>query len=182
MPEKNFPEPKNPKIKYLVNREHPIAWLVWTGEGMYMRGTWLPEEYYDDIESYQNSLLKMPTKELDILFRQEEEKERLEDEKKSKEDWQEFRDSGYSFKRKPPDKKKLPAILNPKERITFLKLIIGMAVKGYSYNPEATKSTSVKDIADDLHALGLDIDEDTVRKWLKEAAKILPKGWNTKDA
>lgn len=57
------------------------------------------------------------------------------------------------------------------ERNTFLKLLIGMAVEGYSYDPKASKSTTPREIADDLAGLGIAITDDTVRKYLKEAAQ-----------
>lgn len=62
-----------------------------------------------------------------------------------------------------------------RERDTLLKLVIGMAMKGYRYDPAAAKSSSTKDIADDLVALGMSVSDDTVRKYLKEAANtVLP--------
>lgn len=60
--------------------------------------------------------------------------------------------------------------LNTNERGTLLKLVIGMAIKGYSHDPAASKSTAPKEIADDLAALGMTITDDTVRKYLKQAA------------
>lgn len=57
------------------------------------------------------------------------------------------------------------------ERNTLLKLVIGMAVEGYKYDPKASKSTTPKEIADDLAGLGITITDDTVRKYLKEAAQ-----------
>jgi len=65
--------------------------------------------------------------------------------------------------------------LGNRERDTLLKLIIGMAIKGYGYNPAASKNTSIKEIADDLDSLGISLDVDTVRKWIKEAADTLPR-------
>ena len=65
--------------------------------------------------------------------------------------------------------------LSNRERDTLLKLVIGMAVKGYSHNPAAAKSSAPKDIADDLASLGISVSDDTVRKYLKEAAEfVLP--------
>jgi hypothetical protein len=64
--------------------------------------------------------------------------------------------------------------LSTRTRETALKLIIGMAIKGYGYNPKANKNTAVKEIADDLALLGLQLDVDTVRKWLNEASELLP--------
>ena len=65
--------------------------------------------------------------------------------------------------------------LGTTERNNLLKLVIGMAVKGYSYEPAAKKSPTPKEIADDLADLGISIDPDTVRKYLKESANtVLP--------
>ena len=65
--------------------------------------------------------------------------------------------------------------LNPKERDSVLKLIIGMAVAGYSYDPKAQRSPITKEITDDIASIGLTIDQDTVRRWLQEAAGLLPR-------
>lgn len=61
------------------------------------------------------------------------------------------------------------------ERDTLLKLIIGMAIKGYNHDPAASKSTAPREIADDLSELGMPITDDTVRKYLKLATgTVLP--------
>lgn len=65
--------------------------------------------------------------------------------------------------------------LHVKERETLQKMIIGMAIKGYGHNPEASKNASIQEITDDLASLGISLDADTVRKWIKEAAEILPR-------
>ena len=67
--------------------------------------------------------------------------------------------------------------LGTKERLTVKRLIIGMAVKGYAYNPKADRNSATKEIADDLVHLGISIDVDTVRNWLQESAKELPSDW-----
>jgi hypothetical protein len=59
--------------------------------------------------------------------------------------------------------------LGRNERNTLLKLILGLAIKGYRYDHRAARSPNAKEIADDLADLGLRIDDDTVRKRLKEA-------------
>ena len=63
--------------------------------------------------------------------------------------------------------------LATRERDTLLKLVIGMAITGYKYDPAASKSITPKEIADDLAALGMTITDDTVRKYLKQAADIV---------
>lgn len=68
----------------------------------------------------------------------------------------------------------LETTLNSRERDTLLKLIIGMAVVGYRYDPKATKSDVISDIKRDLSQLGIPISDDTIRGKLKEAQKLLP--------
>ncbi len=59
-----------------------------------------------------------------------------------------------------------------RERESLLQLVLGMAMKGYSYAPNATRSNIVKEIADDLLLAGLSLDEDTIRKYLNEAKAL----------
>ena len=61
-----------------------------------------------------------------------------------------------------------------RERETLLKLVIGMAVGGYGYQPWEKRNSTVQDIAGDLHFSGIGLDPDTVRKWLKLASELLP--------
>jgi len=63
-----------------------------------------------------------------------------------------------------------------RERETALKLIIGLAVDGLGYDPAALKSPIPSEITKKLDKLGIPLDSDTVRKWLREAAELLPKG------
>ncbi len=64
--------------------------------------------------------------------------------------------------------------LHGKERESVLRLIIGLAVGGYGYDPAASRSKVVTDITSDLTEAGVELSDDTVRKWLKEAAELLP--------
>jgi hypothetical protein len=64
--------------------------------------------------------------------------------------------------------------IGPRERDSLLKLVIGMAVVGYRYEPKAERSTRVTEIASDLASVGIQLDADTVRKWLRVAAELLP--------
>lgn len=59
------------------------------------------------------------------------------------------------------------------ERQNMLKAIYGMAVKGYSYNPDEKRSTVVTEIVGDLALVGLAISDDTIRRYLKEAREHL---------
>ena len=73
-----------------------------------------------------------------------------------------------------PEQIEKEKLLGTTERNNLLKLVIGMAVKGYTYDPAALKSTATKEIADDLAAVGISITDETVRKYLRQAAAVLP--------
>jgi hypothetical protein len=61
-----------------------------------------------------------------------------------------------------------------RERASLLKLVLGMATKHYEFKPAASKSPVPKQIADDLAEAGLQINPETVRKFLREAIGLLP--------
>jgi hypothetical protein len=58
-----------------------------------------------------------------------------------------------------------------KERATTLKIILGMAVGGYGYVPGEGRSTAISVITNDIHDIELTIDDDTVRKYLRDAVE-----------
>jgi hypothetical protein len=64
--------------------------------------------------------------------------------------------------------------IGARERDSLLKLVIGMAVAGYVYDPKATRSDKPTEIAGDLERAGVPLDVDTIRKWLRQAAELLP--------
>ena len=64
--------------------------------------------------------------------------------------------------------------LSTKERNTLYKIILGMAVKGYGYDPEASKSHAPKEIEDDLAQLNINLTAETIRRYLKEAHSEFP--------
>ncbi|RVU36698.1 hypothetical protein EOI86_16115 [Hwanghaeella grinnelliae] len=64
--------------------------------------------------------------------------------------------------------------LRTREKESLLKLVIGMALAGYAYDPSAKRSGVPQEIADDLARKGIQLDVDTVRKWLKEAKDLAP--------
>jgi hypothetical protein len=63
--------------------------------------------------------------------------------------------------------------LHTKERESLLKMVIGMAMKGYSYDPSTARSDVPGQIVSDLAELGLKIDEGTVRKFLKQGRDLV---------
>lgn len=63
-----------------------------------------------------------------------------------------------------------------RERETLLKLVIGMAIRGYGYDVAASRSDVPREISSDLAAIDVLLTDETVRKYLKEAAQlVLPK-------
>ncbi len=64
--------------------------------------------------------------------------------------------------------------LGARERESLLKLVIGMAVGGYGYNPKSNRSDVISEIASDLEKAGVPLDVDTVRKYIREARELLP--------
>jgi len=67
---------------------------------------------------------------------------------------------------------------NEVEKDTMLKLILGMAMRAYGFDPAKPRNTATGSnngsIKADLEKCGLPIDEDTVRKYLNEAKGIYP--------
>jgi hypothetical protein len=59
---------------------------------------------------------------------------------------------------------------HPKEKESLLKMVIAMAINCYGFNPDDKRSDVPSKIMEEVENLGLLIDVDTVRKWLKEAA------------
>jgi hypothetical protein len=60
------------------------------------------------------------------------------------------------------------------ERNALYKLVIGMAIGGYRYDPKALRSNTSTEISSDLNEIGLEITPETVLKYLKLATKIVP--------
>ena len=66
-------------------------------------------------------------------------------------------------------------VLATRERDSMRRIIIGMAIKGYSYDPGAARSPIAREISEDLATLGISISDETVLKYLKDAASVLPR-------
>jgi len=65
--------------------------------------------------------------------------------------------------------------LGTKERDSLLKLVGGMAVRGYSFDPRQSRNDATSEIRDDLQALGLGMNDDTIRKYVKQGAELIPR-------
>ena len=60
------------------------------------------------------------------------------------------------------------------ERETLLKIFAAMAIGRYGYEPDSKRNSTVTDIVRDHEKIGLNINASTVRKWLREASKLVP--------
>ena len=74
-----------------------------------------------------------------------------------------------------------PESLGTRERNTLLKLVIGMAKGGYGFDPRQSRNPATADIVGDLNRLGLDVSADTVLKWLRAGADLLPRDTDGQD-
>jgi hypothetical protein len=79
--------------------------------------------------------------------------------------------SKYAFKKSGTKSKQLDEKINGKVITSLYKLVIGMAIDGYKYNPTDKKSSVTKEISDGLAIHGIEIDADTVRTHLKNSAE-----------
>jgi hypothetical protein len=61
-----------------------------------------------------------------------------------------------------------------RERETLLKVVIGMAVRGYAFDPKSVRSDRIPEIVADLALAGVPVGDDTVRKLVREGAELLP--------
>lgn len=59
-----------------------------------------------------------------------------------------------------------------RERNTLLKLVLGLAMDCYGYQPNAPRSSTAREIASALEVQGIPVSEDTIRKYLVEAAEV----------
>lgn len=80
---------------------------------------------------------------------------------------------GWKQKRKPIQSQKTETF-DLRERKSMLRLIVGLAMQGYRYDPKALRSSIPKEISDNLDLIGLPLDTDTIRKYLREGQELLP--------
>ena len=67
--------------------------------------------------------------------------------------------------------------LNEAERRVVRTIIIAMAVSRYKFDPKAVRNSTAREIVSDVATLGIKRapDENTVRNWLSQSSKLLPK-------
>lgn len=64
--------------------------------------------------------------------------------------------------------------LHPREKQSMLKMIYGMAVAYHGYDPDSSRSDTVKSIRDELGRIGINISDGTILKYLREGAEECP--------
>ena len=76
----------------------------------------------------------------------------------------------------PPEPAPIPKMQSAvtRERNTLLKLVLGLAMDCHGYRPHAPRSSTAGEIASALEVQGITVSEDTIRKYLGEAAEFAP--------
>ena len=81
----------------------------------------------------------------------------------------------FDFKKNSRKPKTHSSHSQTKEKNTLLKILLGIAIKKYSYDPNKSKNPSTGSnagsIQADLQEIGFEVDNDTIRNYLSEAAK-----------
>lgn len=70
-----------------------------------------------------------------------------------------------------------PEQLDGGEKASMAKLIAAMAIDAYGYDPKARRSDIPKEIQGIADRLGLGVSHDTIRKYLKTGAELVPDDW-----
>ena len=63
--------------------------------------------------------------------------------------------------------------LGARERESMLKMIIGLSCGVYGHIPDANRNTTAAEISSDLAKIGLSLDQDTIRKYLREGGELI---------
>lgn len=71
---------------------------------------------------------------------------------------------------------KLPTRDSPREIASYQKILVALVVKQYNYDPSDEKSPVTSQIRGRLEAVGLSLDDETIRKCLKNSARHLKPG------
>ena len=66
---------------------------------------------------------------------------------------------------------------NAKAQESLMKMVIAMAIDAYGFDPNDKRSPIPAEIVGHVEELGLSIDVDTVWKWLREGAALLPQDY-----
>jgi hypothetical protein len=64
--------------------------------------------------------------------------------------------------------------LKTKEQETLLKMVAAMAMAYYGWDRDALRNEATAEIASDLESAGVPLDPDTIRKWLRKGAELIP--------
>ena len=67
--------------------------------------------------------------------------------------------------------------LHHKTKASLLKLIAGMAIRGYVYSPLQKQNKAISDIESDLRLLNIPLSDDTIRRWVSQACELID--WET---
>jgi hypothetical protein len=66
--------------------------------------------------------------------------------------------------------------LKTKEQESLLKMVAAMAMAVYGWDRDALRNAATAEIASDLEKVGVSLDPDTIRKWLRKGSELIPGG------
>lgn len=82
-----------------------------------------------------------------------------------------------AFRQLAPTDRGLDLQPDKREIDTMAQLFTAIAIDQFGYDPTARRSPIPREIAEILAKLGLEISDETVRKYLRRGARFLPEGW-----
>lgn len=84
--------------------------------------------------------------------------------------------SAYHFGEVQFPAKNTEESFSTKERKSLLRILLGIAITSYKYDPKSKKSSAPSDMANDTELAGIGVTDDTIRSYLKEAVM-----WDVED-
>jgi len=67
--------------------------------------------------------------------------------------------------------------MDGREKLSMSKLIAAMAIDAYGYDPKARRSDIPIEIQGIADRMGLELSSNTIRKYLKKGAELIPEEW-----
>lgn len=122
------------------------------------------EQYENDLLAWQNDCAlhaQWQSDARDLFVKQDERIARLNAENEALRTQQESEQAGSS----------VTSVADQASRASLLKMVLGMALEQYSYEPAIPRSNATSNISSDLDSNGVSLDPKTIRKILKEAVQ-----------
>lgn len=171
---------RNVSWKQLTDPTPPGAFLVWAKR----YGVAVPPDLEAEVAKYEHyigdwkTLYESAKAKLDAALERERQLGRVAGTLKTQLDQlqTQLQTAVAQVSQRPPETKEP----DPRELTSLRKLCIGMAIRGYGFNPNEARNTATGEIVGDLELLGIGVKGDTVRKHLAAGAELLPRDWEVR--